>query len=277
MERKKYIAPGGWFAMTYPATWNEFEDSEDAFLFYNPDEWTGNFRISAFRDEDSKKGNTHYGDDACDMELKENKLAKYVKVGQYDCAYSTEIFEDEGKRYISHLWITGQGNTMLECSFTTTIDGKINEAEDTIASIEIRHAEERYPAEMIPVRLSEIYRIDDAFDKIGRMVKEQLTKDFQGMEEDLSNIQKALDKAQPSTKKNDTWINVGITICCIMASEIEGLEWQTLIDGNREDPVLTYNNGKNTIDPMKLIWSKVKRGEKCDVVKAYEEAVASLG
>ncbi len=48
-QGKKYISPGAWFSMVYPADWNEFEDGEGSFLFYNPNEWTGNFRISAFK------------------------------------------------------------------------------------------------------------------------------------------------------------------------------------------------------------------------------------
>lgn len=277
MEGKKYIAPGGWFSMTYPTTWNEFEDSEDAFLFYNPDEWTGNFRISAFRDEDTKRGNIHYGDDACDTELKENRTAKYVQVGDFDCAYSTETFDEDGKRYVSHLWITGKGDTMLECSFTAFAEEKTTVAEAIISSIEVRDSNKKYPAEMISVRLSEIYRIDEAFEKIGNLVKEQLTKDFQGAEEDLAKIQTALEKVQPSNKKSEIWLNAGIVICCILAAEVDGLEWRTLIDGNREDPVMVYENGKSVIDPMKLIWSKVKKGQPWNIVSAYEEAVASLG
>lgn len=277
MKQKKYIAPGGWFAMNYPATWNEFEDSADAFLFYNPETWTGNFRISAFRDESTKVGNPHYGDEACNMELRENKDAKLVKIGSYDCAYSSETFEEEGENYISHLWIGGQNDTMFECSFTTKIGSPTQEAEETIASIEIRHPNKKYPAEMIPVRLSEIYRIDEAFERTSQMVKEQLSKDFQGLEADLPNIQKALEKVSPSTKNHDIWIDTGITLCCILSAEIESLEWQTLIDGNREDPVLIYLKDKSVIDPMKLIWSKVKRGETCNVTKTYEETVASLG
>ena len=54
-QGKKYISPGAWFSMVYPADWNEFEDGEGSFLFYNPNEWTGNFRISAY------KGDTAYG------------------------------------------------------------------------------------------------------------------------------------------------------------------------------------------------------------------------
>ena len=49
MKKQKYIAPGSWFTLEYPANWHEFEDMEDCFLFYNPDKWTGNFRISAYR------------------------------------------------------------------------------------------------------------------------------------------------------------------------------------------------------------------------------------
>ena len=55
MQGKKFISPGAWFSINYPSDWNEFEDGEGSFLFYNPDVWTGNFRISAF------KGNAGYG------------------------------------------------------------------------------------------------------------------------------------------------------------------------------------------------------------------------
>ena len=44
--------------MNYPSDWNEFEDGEGSFLFYNPDVWSGNFRISAF------KGKAGYGKEA---------------------------------------------------------------------------------------------------------------------------------------------------------------------------------------------------------------------
>lgn len=73
MQGKKFISPGAWFSMNYPSDWNEFEDGEGSFLFYNPDVWTGNFRISAF------KGKAGYGKDAIRQELKENDSASLVK------------------------------------------------------------------------------------------------------------------------------------------------------------------------------------------------------
>ncbi len=36
MDKKRYIAPGGWFALYYPERWSEFEDEEGSFLFYDP-------------------------------------------------------------------------------------------------------------------------------------------------------------------------------------------------------------------------------------------------
>ena len=104
MQGKKFISPGAWFSMNYPSDWNEFEDGEGSFLFYNPDVWTGNFRISAF------KGNATYGRDAVRQELKENESASLVKVGALESAYSKEMFQEEGNYYTSHLWITGIGN-----------------------------------------------------------------------------------------------------------------------------------------------------------------------
>ena len=73
MEKdKRYISPGGWFSLSYPAAWSEFEDGEDSFLFYNPDVWTGNFRISAYRGEGA------YADECLFRELKENPQASLL-------------------------------------------------------------------------------------------------------------------------------------------------------------------------------------------------------
>ena len=71
----KYIAPGGWFSLEYPAGWREFEDTEESFLFYDPDKWSGNFRISAYRGAD-----TNYGKECVSYELKENPAAELTLI-----------------------------------------------------------------------------------------------------------------------------------------------------------------------------------------------------
>lgn len=265
MQGKKFISPGAWFSMNYPSDWNEFEDGEGSFLFYNPEVWSGNFRISAF------KGKAGYGKAAVRQELNENNSASLLKIGTLECAYSKEMFQEEGEYYTTHVWITGIDNIAFECSFTVAKGGAVKEAEEIIATLDIRREGEKYPAELIPIRLSEIYQINEGYEWTASLVKQELKKDFQGMEEDLMKIQQVIDSGKIGVKKRDEWLAIGITICTILANEVEGMEWKTLIDGNREAPVLCYK--AQTIDPMKLTWSRVKTGEVCNVVEAYKSVI----
>lgn len=66
----------------------------------------------------------------------------------------------------------------------------------------------------------------------------------------------------------------GITLCAILANEVEGFEWRTLIDGNREAPVLVNVADGAMIDPMKLVWSKVKAGEACYLAEIYKNLLS---
>lgn len=250
--------------MTYPADWSEFEDGEDSFLFYNPDEWTGNFRISAF-----KGGSTTYSKECVKQELRENPSATLVRIGGLECAYSKEMFEEEGTYYTSHLWITGVDEMAFECSFTVKKGESAAEAERVIASLEARKEGVKFPAEIIPVRLSEIYQINEAYEWVDATVKELLKKDFQGAEEDVEKMQQAMEASHISPKKREAWLSLGIVLCVILANEVDGMEWRTLVDGNREAPVLLNTSTGEWIDPMKLVWSKVKAGGEVNLPEIY--------
>ena len=271
-DSKKFISPGAWFSMVYPSGWCEAEDGEGSFLFYNPEVWDGNFRISAYKEEAAERGAMNYGNEGVQQELKENRNARLVTVGNRKCAYSVECFEEEDQVFESHLWIVGIDNLLFECTFTVLKGEPTALAEQVIASIELRKEGVKYPAEMIPVRLSEIYLIDESFEWTAKIVKEHLSVDFQGVEEDLEKIQQIVDSGVIGRKKREDWLALGIAVCVIMTNEIEGLLWKTLVDGNREAPVLVYQDG-TVVDPMKLIWSKIKAGEPCNVVEAYENAL----
>ena len=145
----------------------------------------------------------------------------------------------------------------------------MKEAEDVIATLEVRKEGQKYPAELIPVRLSEIYLINEGYEWVVSTVKQELKKDFQGIEEDLEKLQQVIDSGKIGLKKKEEWLAIGITVCAILANEVDGMEWKTLIDGNREAPVLQYKD--RTIDPMKLVWSKVKAGEPCNVIEEYKK------
>lgn len=47
------------------------------------------------------------------------------------------------------------------------------------------------------------------------------------------------------------------------------MEWRTLVDGNREAPILLNTSTGEWIDPMKLVWSKVKAGGKVNLPEIY--------
>lgn len=273
---KKFISPGAWFSMTYPAKWNEFENSEDTFLFYDPVNWTGNFRISAFKKEPKFADAKYFGKDSVENELKTNTSASLIKVGRYNCAYSKEMFMEENTYYVSHFWVVDAGNIAFECSFTVPKGGAVADAEKIIQSLEVRIDGQKYPAEVIPIRISEINLVDEAYEWTVATVKKQLKKDFQGIEEDLAKMQTVMDSGNFSPKQREAWMAFGIAVCVILTNEIEGFEWMTLIDGNREAPVLQYAPTKQVIDPMRLVWSKVKAGELCDVTKEYRNSIDNL-
>lgn len=265
MQGKKFISPEAWFSMIYPSDWNEFEDGEGSFLFYNPDVWSGNFRISAF------KGKAGYSKEVIRQELKDNESASLLKIGTLECAYSKEMFQEEGVYYTSHLWVTGIDNIAFECSFTVPKGTTVKEAENVIATLEVRKEGEKYPAELIPIRLSEIYQVNEGYEWVASIIKQELKKDFQGIEEDLEKLQQIIDSGKIGAKKKEEWLAIGIAVCSILSNEVDGMEWKTLIDGNREVPVLEYKS--QIIDPMKLTWSKIKAGETCDIIAAYQSAI----
>lgn len=252
--------------MDYPSEWSEFEDEAGTFLFYNPNVWTGNFRISAYRDEE--RGDAYVADAIADA-LKENRSARRVKIGAMEFAYGREDFDEEDKSYTDHYWIGGAEGMVFDCSFTVAQGESIADAEAVIASLQVRHEGTKYPAEIIPVRIPEIYLIDQSYEWVVNEVKERLTADFQGVEEDLPKLQAIIDGGTIGRKKRDEWVALGIAACIVLANEVEGLEWRTLIDGNREAPVMVYTDGR-VIDPLKLFWSRVKAGEECHVDEIYK-------
>ncbi len=266
---KKFISPQKWFSLIYPLNWGEFEDEENTFLFYNPNVWSGNFRISALKKDTKYPDANYYGSDSIKDELRENRLSALVKIGNLQCAYSKEMFQEDNAFYVNHTWITGIENITFICTFTAPKGGAITDAEKIISTLEIRKDGQKYPAEIIPIRISEISEVDELYDSAVSLIKKQLKKDFQGVEEDLSKIQEVIDSGFIKPKQKEIWLSLGIAICVILANELEGMEWMTLIDGNREDPVLQYTKTGAVIDPMKLVWSKIKAGEPVNVMEEF--------
>lgn len=260
----KYISPGGWFSLEYPMTWHEFEDTEESFLFYDPDQWTGNFRISAYKGEEDD-----YGRQCIEYELKENSSASSVKVGSWECAYIVETFQEEGTWYTTHIWVTGKGNISFECSFTVHKGESKQEAEDIIKSLSVREEGVNYPKEIIPIRVLEIGEVNNAFEWASTTIKKQLTKDFTSSEADVDSIQQVMDGGRFQSQQRMAWENFGIAFGTILVNEMEGMDWVTVIDGQKEFPALQFVHSDLIIDPAALVWEKAKKGLSCDLKSEF--------
>ncbi|MEG2514175.1 MAG: DUF3805 domain-containing protein [Bacteroidaceae bacterium] len=265
IQDRKFISPGAWFSLIYPKEWNEFEDTEDSFLFYNPNKWSGNFRISAFKADSKEPDAMRYGEDAVKDELKNNAEARLVKVGKWDAAYSSETFQEEGEWYTSHVWIMGESNLSLECSFTVPRTEDIKIAEEILNTIEVRKEEVHRSIEIIPIRVLEIGTVNEAFEWASSTIKKLLKKDFTASLEDVEKIQQIIDSENFKAQLREVWESIGISFGAILVNEIEGMEWVTVVDNKKEYPALCYKNGELIVYPMQLIWEKKKVGEHCDL------------
>jgi hypothetical protein len=267
LQGQKFISPGVWFSLIYPSSWNEFEDAEDSFLFYNPNKWTGNFRISAYRDDRNSK----YGKESVDYELKENKNATQVKLGDLICAYSKEMFQEEGAYYVTHVWITGIDNVAFECTFTVPKGNSITEAEEIISTLKAYPKGKQPALEIIPIRILEINAVNEAFEWASNTIKKQLKKDFTSSEEDIAKIQQLIEGGSFTPQQKEVWESFGIAFGTIMENQIDGMQWVTVIKGKHELPALRFKESDLVIYPSELVWDLLKSEQNCDLNAIYEE------
>lgn len=251
--------------MEYPAGWREFEDTEESFLFYDPDKWSGNFRISAYRG-----GDRNYGADCLKDELKENPSARRILFGDRPCVYNTEDFQEEGAWYTAHLWVMDCGEICLECSFTVAKGGDKSVAEQIIASIRVYRDGELCPKEVIPVRILEIGEINAAYEWASTTVKKILTKDFTSAEDDIEKIQEVMNSGRFSLQQRMAWENFGIAFGTILVNEMDGMEWVTVVDGKNEYPALRFMKTDMMINPAALVWEKVRKKTPCDLKSEFK-------
>ena len=270
-DTKKFISPNAWFSIEYPADWNEFEDGEGSFLFYNPNEWNGNFRISGTKGESAA-----YGAQFIAQELRERPDLHPYDLKNGIALYDNSHFELDEKEFTSHRWVCGVDDMSFVCTFTDFKGNNYTLAESIINSLTVRDLDARYPAEYIPIRLSEIFIINEAYEWVVNLVKEQFSVDFQGEEEDLAKLDQVKEADLIGRKRRKDWQALGLAAAVILANEVEGMEWHTLIDGNREDPVLLYIPTNTVVDPMKLVWSRIRADEDFTIAGSYQEALASL-
>lgn len=234
---KKFISPGSWFAFSYPDAWFEFSEEPDCFLFYNPEKWDGNFRISAYRDASSS-----FGDSMMRQALKTSG-AKLSKVGRWETIYSAESFTEQLVEYITHRWTIGCGQTCVECSFTEEVQSgdAIGIVNALIASLEILQLRDTFHNQYIPVRVSEVDLIESCYATIEELGMKLFKERFRELDYNVRLMQKIAQRPELTKQLGtDAGAVMGITLCALLTESIEGLEWNTYINGKVEAPVLMY-------------------------------------
>lgn len=134
MDQKTFISQNGWFSLTLPTKWEEYDDGEEGtYAFFNTESWTGNFRITPLQLTDASNSNADRVDKYISDELIENKGAVKIRLGNFLCThYKNELLQDRDSHVI-YYWITGMENHIFICSFT--IDKKQEETEQTLNEI----------------------------------------------------------------------------------------------------------------------------------------------
>lgn len=236
---KKFIAPGAWFSFQYPSTWYEFEDQEGVFLFYNPNKWSGNFRISAY------KGESHsYAENVLLEAANQNKKSSWTKLGAWRALYWQESFIEGDESYISHCWMIARGDRVVDVTFTTLKEGSVQVAEEIIASLSL---EMNNTEEVIPIRLQEIAYINESFVWVATLVKKKLSKELSSTEKDLLLLQQLLDKSYLSLDLSWVCGYLATVIGVIVLNEVEGVNWVTLIKGKKEFPALFFQSSERIV------------------------------
>ena len=234
---KKFISPGSWFAFSYPDAWFEFSEEPDCFLFYNPEKWDGNFRISAYRDASSS-----FGDTMMRQALKA-PAARLSKVARWETVYSAESFTEQLVEYTTHRWTIGCGQTCVECSFTAPVDEHLGMVNAIIASLEILQPRDTFHGQYIPVRVSEVELIESCYATVEELGMKLFKERFRDFDYNVRLLQKLSQRAELGKQLgSDAGAVIGVVLCALLTESIEGLEWNTYVNGKVEAPVLMYGD-----------------------------------
>ena len=273
---KKFISPGSWFAFAYPEEWFEFNEEADCFLFYNPEKWDGNFRVSAYRDASSS-----FGDSMMRQALKTSG-AKLSKVGRWEAIYSTESFTEQLVEYTTHRWTIGCGQTCVDCSFTEEGRGEsLGIANAIIASLEILQPRDTFHNQYIPVRVSEVDLIESCYATIEELGMKLFKERFRDFDYNVRLLQKIAQRPELTKQLGaDAGAVMGIVLCALFTECVEGLEWNTYVNDKVEAPVLMYGT-TCVARPMLLfgkqgsLLSEVEMIDVVDEIRARIEEAAS--
>lgn len=256
---KTFVSPESWFSFDYPDSWFEFEEESEDFLFYNPDNWSGNFRISAYRGSEKD-----YGRHCMDDELRADG-ASLVQIGGWKAVQKTDHFTEDGASYEGWYWTIGQDYTCVECSFVAPAGSSAAQGRKIVETLQVNAPGTFFKNRLVTLRLAEITEIDEAYNRVEKLVKKSAKAGLSDFQKGLATLQRLLDGGEARQLGRDANAVLGMTFCAMLAEESDDFEWKTWVDGRKECAVLVRSDGKR-IFPEQLFGSTHK-----DVMDLLEE------
>ena len=142
---------------------------------------------------------------------------------------------------MTHSSTIGCGQTCVECSFTAPIEGHLGVVNAIIASLEILQPRDTFHNQYIPVRVSEVDLIESCYATIEELGMKLFKERFRDFDYNVRLLQKIALRPELSKQLGaDAGAVMGVVLCTLLSESIEGLEWNTFVNGKVEAPVLMY-------------------------------------
>jgi hypothetical protein len=119
MNYKKFTSQSGWFSLTLPEEWDEYDDGEEnTYAFFNSKSWTGNFRITPFQWTDVADPTEDKAAQFIADEMKDNNASIKIKIGDFESVHYKKDFRQDSDSLVVYYWTIGKNNNLFICSFT---------------------------------------------------------------------------------------------------------------------------------------------------------------
>ena len=118
MEKYSIFSPDpGMFSIQIPASWVQYEDREGTYVFFDGNEWAGNFRITPlyFEDEDQKS------DIYLENVFQKNRAKEPLKIQikEMPCiTFKDSLIYEEGEELVIYYWFLQMKKNVFIFSFS---------------------------------------------------------------------------------------------------------------------------------------------------------------
>ena len=164
----------------------------------------------------------------------------------------------------------------MECSFTASIEEHLGIVNALIASLEILQPRDTYHNQYIPVRVSEVDLIESCYATIEDLGMKLFKERFRDFDYNVRLLQKIAQRPELTKQLGvDAGAVMGIVLCALLTESIEGLEWNTYVNGKVEAPVLMYGTAC-VARPMLLFGKQGALLTEVEMVDVVEEIRARI-